>query len=84
VTHERTVTYSRKVWVEVEETDERLKDEGAGHRWSATAFIDDAKDAAIDKAKTHTVTGWEPLGQPEYEAVSAEKVEKPNRVDVIV
>ncbi|WP_155526012.1 hypothetical protein [Bradyrhizobium symbiodeficiens] len=38
----RTVTYRRKVWVEVEDTDERLKDERAGKSYSHYIFQDQA------------------------------------------
>ncbi|MGM5002920.1 hypothetical protein AB8A05_29625 [Tardiphaga sp. 538_B7_N1_4] len=51
---ERTVTYRRKVWVEVEETDERLKD---AKRYPGDLLKDEAGDAAVEKARP--LTGWE-------------------------
>jgi hypothetical protein len=78
---ERTVTYRRKVCVEVEETDERLKDE-KDSRWKGYIFKPEAEDAAVEKAPT--LTAWEPDGATEYRAVSAEQVDKPHNEDVIV
>ncbi|HEY4257637.1 MAG TPA: hypothetical protein VGM66_10510 [Candidatus Udaeobacter sp.] len=81
---ERTVTYSRKVWIEVEETAERLKD-AKDPRWGEhLAFNAEAQDGAVGLAKTHTLTGWEPLGQPEYRAVSTIPAENVSIVDVQV
>lgn len=51
---ERTVTYRRKVWVQVEETDERLKD---AKRYPGDLFKDEAGDTAVEKARS--LAGWE-------------------------
>ena len=75
---ERTVTYRRKVWVEVEETDERLTDE----KRYGNLFADEASDAAVEKAKV--LEGWEPHGQTEFRAVASRQVESAPNVDVIV
>lgn len=77
---ERRVTYRRKVWVEVEESAERIEDA----KQYENLFVDEAKDAAREKAKTCTLTGWEPFGEPEYWAVSAQKVESAPNVDVMI
>ncbi len=77
---ERTVTYRRKVWVEVEETDERLKDERAGKSYSPFIFKDQAWDAALEKSPM--LSGWEQVGV-EYSA-KAEPSTKPLNVDVTV
>ena len=65
---ERTVTYRRKVWVEVEENDERLKDEKRADGWSPIRA--EAEDAAADKAKTSSLAGWE-TAETEYRAVAS-------------
>jgi hypothetical protein len=75
---ERTVTYRRKVWVEVEETDERLKDEKVHKPW----FEWEAKDHAEDLARKHTLTGWE-TSETEYRAVSAVAAAPGGNVDVV-
>lgn len=77
---ERTTTYRRKVWVEVEETDERLKDT-RNPDWK-NSFKWDAEDAARSKAPM--LTGWEPHGEPEYRAVISEQVEQAPNIDVMV
>lgn len=79
---ESTLTYRRKVWVEVEETTGRLADEAAGKRYSPTVFSDEAQDAAVQKARM--LTGWEPYGEPEYRAVSVQPVGATKNVDVAV
>ncbi|MCJ9700197.1 hypothetical protein [Bradyrhizobium sp. SHOUNA76] len=47
-------------------------------------FVHEGADAAVDKAKTNTLTGWEPYGEPEYRAVSSREVESAPNVDAIV
>jgi hypothetical protein len=59
----RTVTYERKVTVQVEETAERLKDEKDPRYGASIAFNWTAMDAAKDKAKCNSLTGWKPVGQ---------------------
>lgn len=76
----RIVTYERKVTVQVEETAERVE---YAPRYPEL-YADEAKDASVEKAKTHTLTGWEPVGQAEYEAVSAQVVDRAGKVDVTV
>src|SRR5437899_406347 len=77
---ERTVTYRRKVWVEVDETEERLKDERAGKSYSPYVFQDEAHDAALEKAPM--LTGWEQVGV-EYSAKSQPAPTKPHNVDIV-
>lgn len=68
-------TFRRKVWVEVEETDERLKDERAGKSYSPFVFKDQACDAALEKAPM--LAGWEQVGV-DYSA-KAEPSTKPHK-----
>ncbi|RDV01029.1 hypothetical protein [Undibacter mobilis] len=75
----RTVTYERIVTAQVEETAERVNDD-ARYPMLCT---DEAKDAAIAKAKSNTLTGWEP-GATEYEAVWAQVVPNGKMVDVAI
>jgi hypothetical protein len=75
---ERTVTYRRWVWVQVDEIDERLQDEKK--RKDSLKF--DAQDAAIEKAEREVLTGWEPHGAVEYDHVSAKQVESAPNVTI--
>jgi hypothetical protein len=78
----RKATYAyREVFTEVEETAERLKDEKNPKYGERYTFIAEGSDAALEKAPM--LTGWEPYGAPEYEVVSAHRVEKPKNVDVV-
>jgi hypothetical protein len=70
----------RVVTIQVEETDERLKDAA---KWPEL-FVYEAKDAAVELAKKQVLTGWEPSGQIEYEVVSAQVVPAAKNVDVMV
>lgn len=78
----RPQPYERVVTIQVEETDERLADEKNPRFGERYTFIADAKDAAIEKAPT--LTGWEPSGQNEYEAVSAQVVPAAKNIDVMI
>lgn len=63
----KTVNYTRVVTVQVEETQERLKDEKS---WP-DLFKDEAADAAVEAAGR--LTGWEIAGLPEYHAKDTEQ-----------
>lgn len=78
---EKKVTYRRKVWVEVEETSERLKDTRNPDWKDALAW--DAEDAAVRKAKTHTLAGWEPHEQATYGVVKTVETAPGGNVDVL-
>ena len=80
----KTYRYVRVVYTEVEETDKRLKDEQDPKYGERYTFIADGSDAALNKAKTNMLTGWESYGKPEYEAVSSERVDSVPNVDVVV
>lgn len=83
-TIKKTLHYTRVVYTRVEETDERLSDKNDPRWGEQHAFIVPGEDAAIEKARTNTLTGWEPHGVPECEAVSSERVEAAPNVDVII
>lgn len=73
----RTVTFTRTAVVEVEETDERLKDE---KRWAGLMFAE-AEDAAKEKAPS--LTGWEQTDCT-YDAKAEDEVQPGSMVDCVV
>jgi len=58
-----------------------MKDEKLANGWNPIKA--DAEDAAVDKTKTNSLTGWE-TAETEYRAVSSRQVESAPNVDVIV
>ncbi|ANW00107.1 hypothetical protein [Bradyrhizobium icense] len=79
---ERTVIQRRVVYVEVAETDERLKD-AHNPDWK-DCFRWDAEDAAVKRARTESLAGWEQVSV-EYSAHKSQpSPTKQHNVDISV